>query len=681
MIKLSDIQTITDHCIRLLSTTEKLRGMDATNAAFSKAEMLYPSLRKLFVATIMQDKQLICISGLQGAGKTTLMKNFYGINEEFMNVSLGRGERVPVLITETNVPVPCIFAVKIDKDETGTYSKKEVVLSNDEIIRATKGEDEKIMYLEIKVPYKHTYNENVSFMLLPGFEKKNEYWNNLIEFAVNSSDAAVFVFNETSFSEIDNEQYLNRIESRFGKNVVYAISNSDTSFDDNAQVKQTCIDVLKVDEPDRVVCVGQYNDEEKNNRWIAAFKSAIDKYALFQTSSTKKTDEYIYNELLDLKSTLYSILSVLNEGDDMEMVDYKNHQLLKVFDGVVKKKKAELTRHLNDEFTIAKGASGDIIVEKLVAKPWYKKLKRTFWGTSVKELYVETKELINGSLEKDGKCLPDFHLGKALRASLRSLDTPTDNNPNAIQLLVDTTEKDGNIVLSETEDTKNALEDVKSLIQVPSKNAERHTIQNPNPNATLKAVAEVATYYYGLTSYNNLAEKTVALASYVPAESHLKAKDVIDGADSSKKFAIGLAGVMGVDVLADGSLNLIGQIASTCSLALPYAAAASVLIVGIGAATAIIKDVNKMLIADKESAQMAINGIYDKIQQETLERFDYYMDEVRSRIEDNLIELNGNRKAIVNNYNAKVSVNNLIDFLDNLTEDYLKQSHNVESHF
>ena len=50
-------------------------------------------------------------------------------------------------------------------------------------------------------------------MLLPGFEKNNDYWNDLIEFSVNSSDAAVFVFNETSFSNAGNEDYLRKIGS------------------------------------------------------------------------------------------------------------------------------------------------------------------------------------------------------------------------------------------------------------------------------------------------------------------------------------------------------------------------------------------------------------------------------------------------------------------------------------
>ena len=51
-INLSDIQTITEHCLRLLSYTDKLRRNELTKDAHEYAEKLYPSLRKLFIASI-----------------------------------------------------------------------------------------------------------------------------------------------------------------------------------------------------------------------------------------------------------------------------------------------------------------------------------------------------------------------------------------------------------------------------------------------------------------------------------------------------------------------------------------------------------------------------------------------------------------------------------------------------
>ena len=83
-----------------------------------------------------------------------------------------------------------------------------------------------IMYLELRVPYKHLNNESYAFMLLPGFEKKNDYWRSLIDFSVKCSDTSIFVFNESSFSKYDNQVLLDKIHERFGESLIYAISQS-----------------------------------------------------------------------------------------------------------------------------------------------------------------------------------------------------------------------------------------------------------------------------------------------------------------------------------------------------------------------------------------------------------------------------------------------------------------------
>ena len=237
------------------------------------------------------------------------MRNFYHLDSKFLDPTRGRGERVPVLITEKrDIKTPKMYAIRIDKDNDGYYFQQEIALSAEEYLSASRGEDSKIMYLELFVPYTHTNNEGISFMLLPGFEKKNDYWNNLIEFSVNSSDAAVFVFNETSFSNADNDKYLSRIEEKFGKNLVYAISGSDGSPDDNAKVKQTCIKTLNLpmSENDRVVCVGSYADEEKNLAWIKNFKDALEKHAYRETQQFQRNSEYLYKEILSIKERCWS---------------------------------------------------------------------------------------------------------------------------------------------------------------------------------------------------------------------------------------------------------------------------------------------------------------------------------------------------------------------------------------
>lgn len=683
MISITEIQNITEHCMKILSCTEYLRRDEATKEAYTFAESIFGSLRKLFIASMMYNKTLICVSGLQGAGKTTLMRNFYNLDSNFLDPTRGRGERVPVLITEKkDIKVPKMYAIKIDKDNDGYYYQREIELTADEYLSASRGEDSKIMYLELFVPYTHTNREGISFMLLPGFEKKNDYWNNLIEFSVNSSDAVVFVFNETSFSNADNDKYLSRIGDKFGKNLVYAISGSDGSPDDNAEVKQTCIKALSipVSESDRVVCVGSYTDKTKNLAWIKNFKDALEKYAYRETQQFQRNSEYLYKEILSIKENLYQILGILNNDSSAEMKDYHDDALLKAFDKAVKKKRKAFEENLDIEFEIAKGESGKNLEQLFTSRPKLGAVKRFFFGSSVKEQFTETREMVEKSLKYNGDCyLPDKYLGLALQRSLIALDQPEDRTD--MSRLIDTKKEDGKtLLLTDGEKTQAMAGDICSLLADNSQSKVSYALQSTNPKKVLGAVAEISTYYYSLVSYNEVAEST-GLSYYEPSQTQLIPDKVIDGAKSSKKFVAGMAGMMGIDLIGDGSINMVSQIAASLGVAVPVAGVAAIAIIGAGAVSVVMKDLNRMQREDFQSARLAVNGVYDDLKIDALRKFDIYMEIIRDRIEDNLTELSGDGKKVIVEYNAKVEINNALNLLDKISERHAGDVYGVESAF
>ncbi len=683
MISITEIQNITEQCMKILSYTEYLRRDNATKEAYTFAEDIFGSIRKLFIASMMYNKTLICVSGLQGAGKTTLMRNFYHLDSEFLNPTRGRGERVPVLITEKkDISKPQMYAIRIDKDNNGYYSQKEIELSADEYLSASRGEDSKIMYLELFVPYTHTNNVGISFVLLPGFEKKNDYWNDLIEFSVNSSDAAVFVFNETSFSNSDNDEYLKRIEEKFGKNLVYAISGSDGSPDDNAKVKQTCINTLNlhVSESDRVVCVGSYADEEKNTKWIKSFKDALEKYAYRETQQFQRNSEYLYKEILSIKESLYQILYILNDDSSTEMKDHRDETLLKAFDKAVKKKRSEFEANLDIEFEIAKGESGKNLERLFTERPKLGAIKRLFFGSSVKEQFTETREMVQKSLKYNGDCyLPDKYLGLALQHSLTAWDQPKDKTD--LSSLIDTKRTDGQtMLLTDGEKTQAMAEDIRNLLADNSQNQVNYALQSTNPKKLLGAVVELSTYYYSLISYNEVAEST-GLSYYEPAQTQLVPDEIIDGAKSSKKFVAGMAGIMGIDLIGDGSINMVSQIAESLGVAAPVAGAVAIAIIGAGATSVIMKDLNRMQREDFQSARLAVNCIYDDLKIDALRKFDKYMLKIRDRIEDNLTELRGEGKKVIVEHNTKIEIKNALNLLDKISKKHAGDVYGMESAF
>ena len=538
------------------------------------------------------------------------------------------------------------------------------------------------MYLELHVPYMHTFNEGISFMLLPGFEKKNDYWNNLIEFSVNSSDAAVFVFNETSFSNAENDKYLSRIENKFGKNLVYAISGSDGSLDDNAEVKQTCIKTLNIpeNEKDRVVCVGSYADEEKNRIWIDQFKDALEKYAYKETEQFQRNNKYLYDEIIKIKDNLYQILNIINDDSSSDMKDHHNETLLRAFDMSIKKKRKEFEKNLDIEFEIAKGESGKKLEGLFDKRSKLGEVKRFFFGSSVKDQFTKTREKVEKSLQYDDKqYLPDKHLGLALQRSLTALDQPKERTD--MNRLIDTKDENGKtLLLTDGEKTQSMKGDICSLLVDNSQKQVNCTLQSTTPKKVMGAIVEMGTYYYSLESYNEIAQK-IGLSYYEPSQTKLVPEDVIKGASSSKKFVAGLAGVMGIDLIGDGTINMVSQIAASLGIAAPVAGAIAVAIVAVGAVSVVMKDLNRMQREDFQSARLAVNSVYDDLKKKALDSYDTYMGKIRDRIEDNLTDLSGDGKKIIVEYNAKIEINNALNLLDNITRRHTEDVHGLESAF
>ena len=55
MISITEIQNITEHCMKILSCTEYLRRDEATKEANEFAKSIFGSIRKLFIASMIKN--------------------------------------------------------------------------------------------------------------------------------------------------------------------------------------------------------------------------------------------------------------------------------------------------------------------------------------------------------------------------------------------------------------------------------------------------------------------------------------------------------------------------------------------------------------------------------------------------------------------------------------------------
>lgn len=69
MINPYEVNELTKYCLRILTYTDELRGDTALKQAYEKAKELENSIRKLKIASLMENKTLICVGRYAGRGQ------------------------------------------------------------------------------------------------------------------------------------------------------------------------------------------------------------------------------------------------------------------------------------------------------------------------------------------------------------------------------------------------------------------------------------------------------------------------------------------------------------------------------------------------------------------------------------------------------------------------------------
>ena len=556
-------------------------------------------------------------------------------------------------------------------------------------------------------------------MLLPGFEKKNDYWRELINFAVNSSDAAVFAFDESRFSQGDNFEQLKKLTERFGNNIIYAITQSDASKDDNEEVRQSCIKVLEIpqENADRVVCTGQYDDEKKNEAWIEKLKNAIERYASTTDQSARDNTRYLYKEVEHIKDVLYSIKEVLKSDDSAAVADYKDNTILNYFDRALAKKRKEyeevLEKALKDGANESKQQMENILNS-------YGEKKRSLIsmiftrGNSINDVKAARKNVMRSLQAQDGasdqpEYLPDRYMLSALTTTMQALDTPQEKTD--LQRLLESENKESKKALKAgSEKNLQLTNDVCALVsQQPPVGYETQT---QNTRRLMRALMDIAVYYYGVMSSDDLAmvcsTEGKQVEGYKPSEGKLEVEHIQEGAQeawklfvdlgttaagvkdmaddskrtgmdklfrrpvkmessSMRKFAVGLSGMAGMDLLGDATINMIPQIAASFGVSVPVVGAAAMALIAGGSGIAALRDLSGVQCENLRRANSAIDSIYTALKEEELKRFDRQMERLRDTIQNNLEDRNGDVKKPMKAYNAKAQVDAALELLQTIS--------------
>lgn len=149
MATYKDLEKLEKSCLILLENCVSFSTVENEKKIHDAQKTLFRAIRKLAIAIEFQNRQIISISGLQGAGKSTMMQTFFGLPDGVLKVSTGRGEQIPVLISEHE---GCekyeTFAICLDHTQNG-YERIEKRIGTEDFLKYSSGniaDEDNIIY-------------------------------------------------------------------------------------------------------------------------------------------------------------------------------------------------------------------------------------------------------------------------------------------------------------------------------------------------------------------------------------------------------------------------------------------------------------------------------------------------------------------------------------------------------
>lgn len=673
MATYKDLEKLEKSCLILMENCVSFSTVENEKKIREAQRTLFHAIRKLAIAIEFQNRQIISVSGLQGAGKSTMMQTFFGLPDGIIKVSTGRGEQIPVLISEheecTNYDT---YAVCLEHQENG-YERIEKRISTEEFLKYSSGDiadEDNIIYLELHLPYRRIYDSSIAFMLLPGFEDQQDYWKELIEFSLRCSNAAIFTFDQARYSKMQNKVILDKVKIGFKDSLVYAITRCDTNQDTATDFRKKCIEELVVQE-DRVINVGVYSENVKNEEWINNLSSAVLKYCNSAASAILGTNEYLIEIIQDeISPQLTLIKEILSKEDDHVIVEkIERNDALSAFDKTIASRRRKLERSLESRLRDASDKSCEKLQQIYSDKEYAQELgvhekvttsiRRTILGEKVEDKVFARKRLLEAMSDSDGVLFAQKGFALALNSTIEEW-SPEDTKGS--EYILDGIESEDERTTEElaqiAERQNNLVHDAKLLL---AKNGEPgEVLKVGDLKKTCECIADMAEKYMSVYALQNIYTVNQKCTEGIQLENlQVDLKETIQKVNSFDKVVLSGLGITGVDLLGDGVINAIPAIAESLGVSVPVVGIAVGAIASVGTAGAIVKDINRLQLTEETAGEAKIREISKVIKQDFLEAYDEAMQSVRNQIERRIEDVKGNGSQVGKRINAMGTVNYL----------------------
>ena len=335
------------------------------NAKEEIIEEVLECYRKIRLAKILISETFIAIAGVQGVGKTALIRHIYGLNGWLLS-NPGRGETTPVFIREKEgIAEPQAVKIVVSSENVWEEVEKDCLQKEfEEIVygRNVYNKSESVLFVKLFVPPK--FNMPQGWVLLPGYEVRtddNYKWQEVMRYVMKNSTGLVVVTAEDRLASNQQSEIFNDMKEMLSsKKPVIAISHtehlrSETINEEEKhkndiklkELRKTAKERFEISNLESIVCVGT---DSKN--WMSEFEEAIVKNLTQEDGISKQKDSVLNILKTDIPQIIQKLEMELGDLGSKEFAKENTvDRVLNEFDKARMKYRKELSKKLNDEFS------------------------------------------------------------------------------------------------------------------------------------------------------------------------------------------------------------------------------------------------------------------------------------------------------------------------------------------
>lgn len=691
MISKEKLGRLINNCRMMLGLLSNLNVEESDNTDLSNR--IREILRKLIIANMLSGRRVISITGEQGAGKSTLIKNLYNLEDGILSIREGRGEKVPVIISEHDSDENLYLVAKICSNENAG-SVEEFKVTKEEFVKCSEGNDVDVVYVEVRVPLCYLGDSSSAFLLLPGYERMVAYWQELIDFSLACSDSSILVYTSSMLSGNGSREIANKVTKLLSKSAkpIFAVSFSEPIMNDlkaKNELVSNSMDIFNISstERDRIVLIGNQG-VERNKVWIEELVSSCSKYVLSTAVTSTSQKEYvhkiIHDDLSVIISELNQIISSLKLKESIENIE--GEKLIRMFDIENKRTRTRLERDLNNVLKNELKDSGDIVDQMFkvnggIHDNKFHSLGQWIFGPNAKDI-LKKEDVLKAIM------LKDCDGGKVSRISTAfctALNETTNSTGEIFNQFLNRFDNDqsahdknqlykGNSDSSVNEQILNVFEDACTVLTAETlirKGIE--PIKSDNIRTLAKMIQWMGTYVFSkqlsLIIEDAISSKSMTSDDYEKVD--IMTLGIGEIGNKSRNAVIGMLGLIGLDYIPDQKLDLPTILSEVLGVSL----SAAQTVIGVTSAAIfgleIQREMNRRQINELKSIRSALIQNYENAGEKCMEEYDEYMSNIREKLVSYIEKVYGLGRLETKIFRAQILIERIGSDFDEISEKLL----------